>query len=165
MPERRIGFIPNVVVPGESTSGIFVTDQRTIRVRDEAPMGFKASLKASFAAEADMPTAPRRSIDYVAIDIDTLAKMDGNLSIPHMSIEKLAVGKGIGGYGIWMEYMSEGKKNYLAVSLEPPPELTRKRKAEGVSAKETRRQYAIRSQEVFRRALPPIISEKVDWRI
>jgi hypothetical protein len=167
MSEKRIGFIPYALDVTQKECGIFVTDQRTILVVSEPEVkGFKAGLRASFGAEADKVPGPRPAIDFATVDIESLAKMPGNLSYPHLNIDKFAVGKGIGGYGIWAVYLREDrKKDYLVVDLVPPKKLKQKRKAEGIRGKEIRRQYAMRCQEVFRRALPPIISEKVDWKI
>jgi hypothetical protein len=166
MTERRIGLIPNAADASGSRCGVFVTDRRTFVVRDEAPRSMREELRSTLKEETDRPASRLRSIDFATFDIESLARLDGIESVPHTSILKLAVGKGVGGYGIWMEYSkADGKKDYLIVTLVPPKQLIQKRKAEGIAAKDARRQYALRSQEVFKRALPPIISEKVDWRI
>lgn len=165
MPERRIGFIPKAVEINE-ICGVFVTDQRTIKVAESAPVSPKEELRALFGKPAQGAKESRPTIDFSKVDIDYLASLEGNTSVRHTSIEKLAIGKGIGGYGIWMSYRADDEKtNHLVLDLVPPKELVRKRKEEGLSAKETRRRYAMRCQEVYRRALPPIIAEKVDWKI
>ena len=168
MSEHRIGFIPNgsALRRGQETCGVMVTDQRTIVVFVEPWKrgGFRKEFMRSLR-DASNPEAPR-SIDFATVDLDDLARIPGNMSVPHTSIDKLSVGKGIGGYGIWMAYLGENqKKDYLVVDLVPPPALVKKRKAEGVSAGETKKQYAMKCQEVYRRALPPIIAEKVEWKI
>jgi hypothetical protein len=169
MSERRIGFIPGAVALRQDMEpcGVFVTDQRMILVFEGPTIkGVKAGLKASFGAEADVLPEPRPQTDYAMVDIESLAKKNDNISVPHISIEKLAIGKGIGGYGIWCAYTGENmKKQYLVVTFVPPPDLVKKRKAEGLSTREVRREYAMKCQEVFKRALPPIIAEKVDWKI
>ncbi len=165
MTERRVGFIPNASSENE-TFGVFVTDRRTIKVVYESPMGFMDGVKALFVEPEPEAFEPSLNIDFRTVDIEHLAAMEGNSSVSHTSIEKLAVGKGIGGYGVWMSYKgADEKTDYLVMDLAPPIELIRRRKMEGINAKETRKRYAMRCQEVFRRALPPIISEKVDWRI
>ncbi len=170
MSERRIGFIPNAraIRRGEETCGVMVTDQRTIVVFEEpwTQGSLREELKKSFAGGSDGPPDKRKTVDFATIDLDDLAKIPGNISVAHTSIDKLSVGKGIGGYGIWMSYLGENqKKDYLIVTLTPPSALVKKRKAEGVSVSETKRQYAMKCQEVYRKALPPIIAEKVEWRI
>jgi hypothetical protein len=170
MSERRIGFIPNgtTIRRGQETCGVMVTDQRTIVVFEEpwTQLGIREEFRRSFGGDSSKPSAPRKTIDFATVDLDELAKTEGNQSVPHASIEKLAVGKGIGGYGIWMSYLGENqKKDYLIVDLVPPAALIKKRKSEGVGASETKKQYAMKCQEVYRKALPPIIAEKVEWKI
>ena len=147
--------------------GVFVTDQRTIVIHDEPQVvGFKAGMKQMFGAEADKPPEPRPEIDFATVDISTLASMEGNQVVPHMSIEKAKIGKGIGGYGIWMTYISENlKKDYLVLTFLPPAELVKRRKGAGLRRRDIHREYAVKCVEVFRRALPPVISEKVEWDI
>jgi len=163
--ERRVGFIPRASTEN-GAFGVFVTDRRTIKVAYELPMGFMHGVKALFLEPEPEAFEPSLKIDFSTVDIEHLAGMEGNSWVSHTSIEKLAVGKGIGGYGIWMSYKgADEKTDYLIMDLTPPDELVRRRKMEGIGAKETRKRYAIKCQEVFRRALPPIIAEKVDWRI
>ena len=166
MAERRIGFIPNALDVSQQSRCVFVTDTRTIEVVEETPKSLKEEFRATFGRSPSENLELRPKVDFATVDIDSLTSVKGNTSIRHMSIEKLKVGKGIGGYGIWMTYRPDGEKaNYLVLDLTPPKELIRKRKSEGVSARETRRRYAMRCQEVYRKALPPIVAEKVDWRI
>jgi hypothetical protein len=167
MPERRIGFIPSVIEANQQERGVFVTDLRTILVANEsAPKGFREELKASFGSAADELPHPRPKLDFATVDIETLAKMPGNESYYHMAIEELKIGRGIGGFGIWGKYTGENnKKIYLVLNFVPPKELIKKRRSEGLSRREVSRTYASRCQQVFRKALPPIIAEKVDWKL
>ena len=139
-----------------------MTDRRTIMAFDKPKMGAREGFSELFGKNAGLDKV--EEIDYATIDIDRLAAMNDNTSVPHTSIEKLRLGKAIGGYTLVIEYRSEdGKKQLEYADISPPRALIRMRKAEGVSAAETKRQYVIKSQELFKKALPPVIAEKAEW--
>jgi hypothetical protein len=72
----------------------------------------------------------------------------------------------MGGYSLMIEYLdSDQKKQFLIADTVPPKELVERRKREGIKPKETRRQYAAKSQEVFEKALPPLIAQKAEWKL
>lgn len=166
MAERKIGLIPSAVSPGGEQCCVLVTDRRTILVFEEAPKSLRALLRDSMRETRPEEKEGRRRIDFRNVDIDLLARMEGNKSIPHSSIDELKVRWQPGGYVMWMKHRTEsGKLDYLILELVPPDELIRKRKAEGVRPKETGKLYAMRCLEAYRMALTPIIAEKVRWTL
>ena len=106
----------------------------------------------------------REQTDFATVDIDKLASVNENVSVPHTAIEKMQIKKGMGGYSFWIEYRTEdGKKQFASADLNPSKQYLKARKAEGADKQEAIRQYAEKAQEVFRRALPPVAAGKAVW--
>jgi len=172
MAEKRIGLIPYARTSArggnenEETCSILVTDRRTILAFEKPRTSMRQGFKELFGKEANATVEKPTAIDIGKADIDSLAAMNDNLSIPHLSVEKLSLGRVMGGYFLTMAYRdSDQKKQYLLATITPPRELIERRKREGIKPKETRRQYVAKSQEVFRRALPPLIAQNAEWKL
>ncbi len=169
MAERRIGVIPYAMTmqrANQEFCAVFVTDQRTILVFREPKRGLKEGLRQIYGKEADQPLRVPMAVDLRTVGIEDLAVMNDNVSVRHSSIEKFSCGKGIGGYGVWILYKDEkGKKLGMSADFIPHPARMKQLKAEGKSAKEIKREYAEKCQEVFKRALPVSVAQEGDWRI
>jgi len=172
MAEKRIGLIPHARTSARNsnenieTCSILVTDRRTILAFGKPRTSMRQGFKELFGKEANAPVEKPMAIDMGKVDIDSLATMNDNISIPHLSVEKLSLGKMVGGYALMIEYLdSDQKKHFLFVDTVPPKELVERRKGEGIKPKETRRQYAAKSQDVFKKALPPVIAQKAEWKL
>lgn len=165
MAERRIGLIPYAMTQDRDRlerCAIFVTDQRTILVFTRP----KATFQSVFGNESKRPLALPVQIDFRTVDIDKLAAMNDNISLPHSSIVKFSCGKGIGGYGMWVLYKDDkGRKRGMFADFQPHPERLKELRAGGRKTAEIKREYAERCQEVFRKALPVAIAQEGDWRI
>jgi hypothetical protein len=142
---------------------VLVTDRRMILVgaslsglsfRDWWSLMFSGGTGVTGRAVADLRTA----------DIDSLAGRKENESIPIASIRKVEVKGILGGYQMTLEAITEeGKTLFHFLSLQPPKELIGAKKAQGVPPKETRRQYALRCQDLVKRVLPPSVSLESRW--
>ena len=165
MAEKRIGLIPYAITQqraGVERCAIFVTDQRTILVFARP----NSTFKSTFGKEANKPLEAPVRIDFQSVDINKLATMNDNFSLPHSSIVKFSCGKGVGGYGLWVLYKDDkGRKLGTFVDFQPHSERLKELKAEGRKASDIKREYAERCQEIFRRALPVAIAQEGDWKL
>ena len=168
MAEKRIGLIPNaatMVRAREEDCKILVTDRRLIMIFDEPRNAFKLGLKSLLGKEADEPPIPREELDFATIDIDKLAKMNDSAVIPYFSIDRFKMDTTLGVFSFTVEYKNEeNKKLEVYATLAPPQALSKMRKAEGLSRREIRRQYGLKCQELFKRALPSSIAQNVEWK-
>lgn len=163
MAERRVGLIPEVVTVGGDSRAVLVTDRRIILV-SEGPLvtGMREWLRYMFSDEPE--DARRGPIDFGTSDIDMLAAMKGSMSMPLMSIRKVKFENTLGAYHITIEFNTEeGKETFEVMNIQPPAELIKANKAAGISTKETKRRYALKSQELVKRALPPMVSSESRW--
>jgi hypothetical protein len=155
-------LIPRVA-GSEIVYEILVTDRRIIlvcasisglRFRDWWNLMFSGDTAAAGRAVPDLRTA----------DIDSLAGREENESIPIASIRKVEVKGMLGAYKMMLEASTEeGEKLFHFLALQPPKELISAKKAQGVPPKETRRQYALRCQDLVKRVLPPSVSLESRW--
>jgi hypothetical protein len=172
MAEKRIGLIPYARTgarggnENEETCSILVTDRRTIIAFRKPRMSLRQGFKDLVGKEANAPVEEPIAIDLGKIDLDSLVAMNDNLTITHLSVEKFSLGRMMGSYLLIMEYRdSDQKQKSILATITPPKELIRRKKSEGIKPKETRRQYAAKSQEVFKKALPPLIAQNAEWKL
>jgi hypothetical protein len=172
MAEKRIGLIPYARTSARNSNEnvedccILVTDRRTILAFTKPRTSVRQGFKELFGKEANAQVMKPMAVDMVKVDIDSLAAMNDNLSIPHLSIEKFSLGRMMGSHALFMEYRNQDqKKQFLLATIAPPRELIERRKREGIKPKEAKRQYVAKSQEVFRKALPPLIAQEAEWKL
>lgn len=165
MPEKRLGIVPNAFAErgGLEKCVILITDMRTIIAFRKPEGTLKGALKQVYGFGSSPDQLPA---DLESADLGALAQMKGNISVPHSSIQKFSCGKGIVGFGLWIVYLDdEGKKRAVIANFEPTPEMIAEGKANGIKPKEIRRQFAATIQEIFKRALPPILSQEAEWKL
>jgi hypothetical protein len=171
LAERRIGLIPNAVTMIRSgnneTCGILVTDRRTIFAFETPKVkGAKAGLRDTFGLEPGGEATKPPALDPGTADIDSMARIDGNIVVPHISIKKFEFAKFLGGYVLTISYESEqGKEMGVMATLLPPKQLLKAKKLQGLSPKDIKKQYAEKAAEVFKRALPPVAAAKGVWKL
>lgn len=171
MAERRIGLIPyalTIVRSGTNeVCGVLVTDRRTIFLFETPKTkNWKVGLKDTFGLETGEEQTRVLPLDPGTADIESLARIDGNIVVPHISIKKFELARFLGGYVLTMSYESEqGKELGVMATLQPPKQLLNTRKREGMTSKDAKKQYAEKAAEVFKRALPPMIAAKGVWKL
>ncbi len=169
MGETRVGLIPyatTIMRTGQlETCAILVSDRRTILAFDSRrPLGPRAAFKEFFRKEPDPASEAPQPVDFRTVDLDVLAVMNDNISVQHSAIEKLEYKKGLSGYSLFIESRNlEGKKEIVLATIAAPSDLVKKQKSEGVPAKEAKRQYALKAQELFKRAMPSVVAHKARW--
>ena len=172
LDEKKVGLIPRITVQGSlgpKEYAVLVTDKRSIFVLESSSKaGIAGAIGGAIGAAVAQAATSRRTFDYEHSEPDVLATDPKNLVVPHQSLEKIEVKKGMIGpiYRFKIEYRSqEGKGKKVKGQLVPPPELWRQRKKEGVPGKVVHHDYANKIQEVYQRALPPTASAIVEWRL
>lgn len=165
MGERRVGLIPSVSVALDESSAyaLFVTDRRLILVKESSPKeGFKDFLNDMFREVRREGQADE--MDLLSASPDVVARMEGSRSVSIPSIRSVKFGSPLGNYHMTVEYENEdGKENVLALGLTPLQELVAANKAQGISAKETKRRYALKCQELIKRIVPPMVGIEARW--
>lgn len=165
MSEKRIGIVRDAlsIRSGMEDCVIIATDSRTIIAFKRRKATLKEGFKIVYGLGKPQEQLPA---DLESADLDALAAIEGNISVPHSSIQKLGCGKGIGGYGLWILYLDgDGKNRVVTADFVPPAEMTADGKVSGTRPKETRRHFAASVQEIFKRALPPMVSQEADWKL
>lgn len=162
--ERRLGLIPsvNLRTANNLECAMLVTDRRVIIMPETSPRnGWKEFLKDMFGSDDDGPV---QVVDLEYTPIDTLAGIPGSKSIHAASIQKVEVSALLGNYqAIFMHTDRDGTKGLDMVDLSPPAELVKANKAKGISPKETKRQYALKSQQLIKRVVPPMVALDSRW--
>ncbi len=160
-----MGLIPSVSIRTAENVGcaLLVTDRRVIIVPETSPRkGWKDFLKDMFGSGDD--DGPVQEIDFASTPIDTLAGAPGSKSILAASVQKVEVSVLLGNYHVIFTYTNaDGKKDLEMLDLSPPSELVKANKAKGISSKETKRQYALKSQQLLKRVVPPMAALESRW--
>ncbi len=166
MSERRVGLIPSVdllCAEGRVDGAVLVTDRRIVVVPERAPgRRIKEAFREMFFG-SEGPKGPD-VIDFQSAPVDSIAGLAGSVSINLSSVRKVQFTCLLGTYDFATEYSDdEGKDHATVVQLTPPAELVKANKAQGVTAKETKRRYALRCQELVKRVLPPMAGSESRW--
>jgi len=112
--ESRIVNISGLTITGAMGPkfyGLVVTDQRSIFVNllsSKAMMG--GILGGAVGATIGHAMSKERYIDYENADLETLARDEKNIVVPHMMVENLQVKKSMGTYQLKMKYMRRDGK-------------------------------------------------------
>ena len=160
-----MGLIPSVNIRAANNleCAMLVTDRRVIIMPETPPRnGWKEFLKDMFGSDGD--DGPVQAVDFASTPVDTLAGMPGSKSILTTSIRKVEVTVLLGNYQATFMYTDgDGKNDLDMVDLSPPAELVKANKAKGISPKETKRQYALKSQQLLKRVVPPMVALESRW--
>jgi hypothetical protein len=112
--------------------------------------------------------ARRRSLDWERKEPSALASDRKNIAVPHAALQRLRLDRSWGTYTYRLraEYTNpEGKRKKLEFMVIPPRDYVKRRKGEGVTAKGAKREYARQLVTAFRRALPPAVAMRAEWRL
>lgn len=94
--------------------------------------------------------------------------MEKSISVPHDSVKRLRLKKGFwrSAPSLLIEYDdSEGKRKKLKALLEPPGELMKQKKQEGIGRKYVLQDYSSKVKEAYEKVLPGTQSMLVEWRL
>jgi hypothetical protein len=165
--------VPRITVQGSlgpKDYAVMVTDKRSIFVLESSSKaGIAGALGGAIGAAVAYAATSRRTFDYEHSDPDVLATDPKNFVIPHQSLEKFEIKKGMIGsiYSFKIEYTTlEGKGKKVKGQLIPPSELSKQKKQEGVAGGAVSRDYVGKVKELYQRALPATaIAAMADWDI
>lgn len=164
MAERRIGLIPRVLQAGGNDAySVLVTDKRLLFVPEKASEpGIRVLLRELFFDEESAPELG--PVDFRTCDLDDLAARKGSVSIRVVSVGKAMVERFLGGIILAVEETGDdGKTLSHMFILDPTPELVKANKNAGISARETKRRYALKCQKLVRLVLPPMVVSEGKW--
>jgi hypothetical protein len=111
--------------------------------------------------------ARRRSLDWERTEPSALASDRKNITVPHAALQRLGLKKSWADpYHLRAEYTDpKGKRKKLDFVVVPPGDYVKRRKGQGVTAKDAKREYAKQLVSAFRRALPPAAAMRAEWRL
>ena len=152
---------------GEREYGVLLTDRRMIFVLERTSrVGIAAGLGGAVGAVLASEMATKREFVYADADPDALAKLDGTIVVPDLSVRGVRVRRSFNGvsYAMHIEYASgDGKVKKLNCMLSAPDELMNQRKSDGAKFKVILYEYAKKAQEAFKLALPVGAREESEW--
>jgi len=167
--ERKIALIPRLTVTaglGPKDYGVLLTDQRFILVMEKSSKSNvlvpALGLVGALIAEA---AATERGVDYMSARPEQLACDESNLCIPYSSVQRLRLKRHYGGsLEMRLEHvLPDGKKKKIVGFLTIPDQLMEQKKASGMKFKDILEDYARRTQDVLRKALPPGVQQHTEW--
>lgn len=164
MAEKRVGLIPRVQQPGESSAySVLITSERILLIPDKLPEpGPREALRMIFSEREEAPTF--NPVDYRTDNLDGIAARVGSVTIPLIAVKKAMVENVLGTFMITVEQTLDGGKGLSHILvLAPPPELVKANKGAGLSARETKRRYARKCQELLQRVLTPMVVSEGKW--
>ena len=110
--------------------------------------------------------ARRRSFDWERTEPSALASDRKNITVPHAALQRLRLERSGGTYRLRTEYTDpKGKRKKLEFVVLPPRDYVKRRKGEGVTAKDAAREYAKQLVSAFQRALPPTAAMRAELRL
>ncbi len=110
----------------------------------------------------------RRSFDWERAEPSALASDRKNITVPHAALQRLRLERSWGTYTYRLraEYTNpKGKRKKLEFMVVPPRDDVKRRKRQGVTAKDAAREYAKQLVSAFQRALPPDAVMRAEWRL
>ncbi len=167
--ETKVGLVPRAVMQGSTGSmkeyGVLITDKRSIFVLEKGVSAWASGAVGAVIASA---AATRKSFDYQNTSPDELAKMEKSITVNHDSIRRLRLKKGFwrAAPSLRIEYdTSDGKRKKLKAVLEPPSELMKQKKREGMGRKAVLLEYGEKVKEAYQKALPLTQSTMAEWKL
>ncbi len=151
---------------GPKEYGLLLTDQRLIFVLEKASKaGVAAALGGVIGAAIAEAATQKREYVYADADPGTLARDEKNITVQNTSIQKLRMKRTMGGaYQMTVEYASDdGKARKLNGFLHPPQDMLAAKKAGGARTKVVLEEYAMKSQEALKLAVPPVVAMNSEW--
>ncbi len=111
--------------------------------------------------------ARRRSLDWERTEPSALALNRKNITVPHAALQRLGLKWSGGTYRLRAEYTNpKGKRKKLEFAVVPPGDyVKRRKKRQGVTAKDAKREYAEQLVSAFQGALPPAVAMRAEWRL
>jgi len=110
--------------------------------------------------------ARTRSLDWERTEPSALALNRKNITVPHAALERLQLKRSGGTYRLRAEYTNpKGKRTKLEFVVMPPGDYVKRRKGQGVKAKDAKREYAVQLVSAFQGALPPDAAMRAEWRL
>lgn len=108
----------------------------------------------------------RRSFDWERTEPSALASDRKNITVPHAALQRLRLERSSGTYRLRAEYTNpKGKQKKLEFVVIPPRDYVKRRKGQGVTAKDVKREYAKQLVSAFQGALPPAAAKRAEWRL
>jgi len=151
---------------GPKEYGVLLTDQRAFFVLE------KASKAAALGVLGDALLTDRKEVDYRNESLDVLAANDKNIVVPYVGIQKLQLKKGLSSYTLSNAYTllidfmdASNTPRSIKAFLQPPQELVKKKKAEGIDRKAVTEEDARSAKKALEQALPPGILQRGVWDI
>ncbi len=145
--------------------GVLITDKRSIFVLEKGVSAWASGAVGAVIASA---AASRKSFDYQNASPDELAKMEKSVTIDHDLIRRFSLKKGFwrAAPSLRIEYDTpDGKRGKLKAVLEPPSELMKQKKREGIGRRAVLLEYGGRVKEAYRKALPVTKSTMAEWKL
>lgn len=165
--EKRLALIPRVVMKGAmgpKDYGLILTDQRAIFVLE------KASKAALLGVLGDALLTDKKVVDYEGQDLESLARDEKNISVPHASIDAIELKRGFSSYTmsqmftLLLDYKDgTGKTRSVKAFLNPPDSLVQAKSAQGQPKKAVLEEYAKNARKALEQALPPAVAQKGKW--
>ena len=110
--------------------------------------------------------ARRRSLDWERTEPSDLALNRKNITVPHAALQRLRLERSGSTYRLRTEYTDpKGKRKKLEFVVLPPRDYVKRRKGEGVTAKDARREFAKQLVSAFQAALPPDVAIRTEWQL
>ncbi|MCU0852884.1 MAG: hypothetical protein MUC90_06530 [Thermoplasmata archaeon] len=169
MEERKIALIPRLTVTavlGPKDYGVLLTDQRIILVMERSSkanvLGAAFGVVGTIAAEA---VATERGVDYMNLRPEQLACDENNLCIPYASIRKVRLKRHfVGTCEMTIEHVRpDGKTKKIVGILTVPDQQMDYKRGSGMKFDAINKEYAMKAQEVLRKALPPGVQQHTEW--
>ncbi len=169
--EKKIGLIPRVLTTGYGgvkEHAILVTDQRSIVVLEKGARTRVAwAIGGAIGSAVAQAMTTRKEVDYSSTNPDILAADKNNTTIPHTAISRIRLTMGFfrGAPKLHIEYAPpNGKTRKFNALLEPPSELMRQRKREGLGRKQVLLEYAAKVRDAYQASLPSSVLSRVEWK-
>jgi len=167
--ETKIGLVPRAIVTGATGGvreyGVLITDKRSIFVLEKGVSAWASGAVGAVIASA---ASTKKTFDYQNASPEELASMAKSVSIQHDSVRRLRLKKGFWRAvpNLLIEYDDPGgKRRKLKALLQPPGELMKQQKKEGMGRKKVLLEYATKVKEAYQKALPPTQSMQAEWQI
>lgn len=152
---------------GPKQYGLLLTDQRSIFVLESSSKAVVGGIVGGAIGVAIAEAmSDRHAVDYYSCDPKQLALDKKNLCIPHPSVSRIRLKKGITGYHLKVEFADDGGKiRKIDATLTMPQELANQRKAQGVKTKDAMAEYAASARHALETALPAGVASIAEWDI